>query len=1144
MLKTVQFLEKQAKASEKNLENKKNVLDSIDKDKAVGAAELAGGTGLAASALLYKGLKNPGVNISYGATPGKHMGHYVLAQKLQELLTKNNIESQLFGSMDRTPTWIDRLRNDVHVDTGWGSGSTPLANTNVPFQADYIQPSQAPLPTMPSTIIGKETRLATTKLPTIGVYGGGAGQDIAPKIEHLARIADRVRAIHLYAGPKTPDMRPLDTAGGGGYYEALEALEKLKQTNPEAAAKFKIHGRMNPRAVRKALEAHSINVANTGINTLHELALNNNPGLIWNAREHDMTMLPNFKHNEDWAAAKHVRTATGNTSAERSSQAIQHLEEILKNPEKAREQQAAVAKRLVHEGEASKTEYIQKIRAALARQKSKNRLLALGGVGLGALGIYKGIEHLKKNDHSKTAAARHAEEPTTEKTDLGTKIEALGLAGAAVPAGLFYQYGGTRMFDMNATPRVLAVGGPKPFSHNPYEQMDSFSAQSQAMARGLREIGLNVDHVPWQQSPKHPHEGVLNYLKHLLNARKYDAVVSTGHGFNYPREIAGLGKVQYRQNSDFNEGNFLNSKDIYNTTGIAGQDAMAVREDVKKYTRFLTPSREGYQLPEHFQGQKPNVSIGNIPVSPAFHETAFSEKDWSPTARKKAVITLGGGNAAPQVFDELGTDIEHLTYPGARRKVITNLTDRARSYDFKKRFFLDDIVEALNEQHPEGVDIDFILGAKKDVNTGKFPTANQWGRVPEFYDDFEKYLSTPEGQARFKGLKLIDAVHQRAPVGQPSMASNFADSHYVFAVPGSTAAEIMAMPGGTPGKIISVLPNDNAVGFMKHFPVNSRELMQSNLPNTHEWPIADARGRKHVLKEILKAEIQKNPKRTEGFKTNFGHLRDIIKNDVNEQKVKNIKNFVLAGGLSIGTMVLGKVVNLVEKYRNSRIDERQTKQGEEAEQHGFVDKLKNISPYLAAGIPLTLATGLALPAAIPAARMGVRGLLANYKRRPYLGHEFVDDYINSSVGVGKTVYKHPVIEGIVRAEQAKNPGIREHWEQFTNSRETAFKKWLDEVKAHVALKSKGAIRRFDRDLASIDPAHLDAANVQAITETKAGKNILTRMAAQKEKDGLSYGKKGLIGLGLFGVGTAATGKGVYDTIANIKKQQVNESSSI
>ena len=520
-------------------------------------------------------------------------------------------------------------------------------------------------------------------------------------------------------------------------------------------------------------------------------------------------------------------------------------------------------------------------------------------------------------------AARNAAVPGDDerhKTYVGKALEGASVAGAAGTLGAFAHMGGTRTFDPNAKPKVLLIGGKEEFSRKP-RPMDSFSAQSQAMVRGLREAGVDV-----QYKPLAAHPGKL--LAHLLDVPTHDALIVAGHPHGYPRYVGGAGKVRYRQNSDFGDGNNVNSKDIYRA-GMAGQDSMAVREPHKWYTRNLVPGTEDTPLKSKYKGRRESVMIGNIPVSPAFEGATYSPKDWSPTARKKAFITIGGGNAAPMVFDDIGSDTLHMKHRSSQPRRVTGklgLSGTGRSYKYKEKFWLDDLVQALNTKHKEGIDIELLLGTgkvQKGERKGLYSGDGQWGKIPNLYDDFSHYLQTPEGQTRFPGLKLIDRLPQAADKpGGPSMAGAYSDAHYNFLVPGSTSAEAMAIGGGTPGKTVVMMPNDRPKLFMKHFPQNLAEMQRSGLPNVHRWDMHDKAGRMAQLQAILDAEVQSAPGR-QGYKTDFSKLKEVIKADVKKQKMKNIKTLAMMGGVSMATGVLGKVVALVESYRNRGIDREQ-----------------------------------------------------------------------------------------------------------------------------------------------------------------------------------------------------------------------------
>ena len=671
------------------------------------------------------------------------------------------------------------------------------------------------------------------------------------------------------------------------------------------------------------------------------------------------------------------------------------------------------------------------------------------------------------------------------KTHVGKALEIGGIAGAGLTAGLFAHMGGARALDTNADPKILVYGGPKEFTAEP-KAMDSFSAQSHAMVRGLRDMQMDVEHLNW---PEGVHD-IVTIAKRktlaTLAARKHDAIIFTGHGHAYPKHIGTLGKVRYRQGTDFGEGNAINDKNIY-MKGLAGQDAMAVRENPKWYRRVFGLGHEGTEIRKKFQGKDPTVMLGNIPVSQVFSDTHFAEKNWAThladgvtPVRKKAFITFGGGNAAPITFDELGDDLAKLKRTHSRRDI--KAPGFGRRYDISKRFWLDDLVQSLNAKHGEGVDINLLIGGKKNPDTGLYTQPGQWGNIPEFYDYFENYLKTPEGQARFPGLKLIERLpHAPSKLGEPSMAGHFADSHYNFVMPGSTSAELLAMQGDNNGKTILLMPKTRVRGFMKHWPNNAAEMEHNDLPNVHRWNIHDKVNRRAQLEGILGSELKSGPGR-KGYTTDYARLKGIIEHDVKKQKVKNIKTLVAMGGISMGTTVFGKIMDMIESRRNKHIS------AENAAAHP-AGQIKEASTRLVREALSRLKAGV--PAHKLFSKAEVAAELAAYKSP----HERFITRLGTGHSNHADLVFHPKFGPVVR-RSPRHPTENLHYAPDTRSR-LALMKWQ---KKH---KDSGFAKIYD-----VEPSGISYSEVIENTHTKKVTKIMERIKElQAEHKGVIAGKK-------------------------------------
>jgi hypothetical protein len=506
---------------------------------------------------------------------------------------------------------------------------------------------------------------------------------------------------------------------------------------------------------------------------------------------------------------------------------------------------------------------------------------------------------------------------STEKKQNDHKLETylnyvgsgLGLAGGY----RFIQGGGTRGLDTEAAPRVQVMSGAE----------GSFGNQAKGLESMLKAEGIEATPYSWTSTADKER---LGGFRRLLDAPGSDASIYVGHNSFPGKDLADIGKVKYRINSDFREGNFISPKLLYHggesesssdklkrkIIETVGGDRMAVREDPKSYDRFFTPGDPSIPMPEQYQGKLPTVMTGNIPTRDVFGQTPFKEKDWSPGAKINAVLTTGGGNAMPQVFDELPKEHAGLL-PGADRPGVYNLEERLkgqqwRDYDVSKRFFLDDIMENLRKTHGEdNVNLKFLTGLGK---------ANTWPDNKEFIEKLRKYVTEdPEGQRRFKGLQVLDHIDD--------MPGAFADAHYVFATPGSTVAEVMRMPGEHVPRMINVLPNDKPEGYMKHFPVNAEETVRK-FPGAHTWDtMGENRG--EALAKIMSEGVPHAPGRTTGYESDFSQIGKTIREDVKNNKIKNIKTLAALGGASAGAFLLAQVAKMVRKRQERKALEGQTK---------------------------------------------------------------------------------------------------------------------------------------------------------------------------------------------------------------------------
>jgi hypothetical protein len=206
-----------------------------------------------------------------------------------------------------------------------------------------------------------------------------------------------------------------------------------------------------------------------------------------------------------------------------------------------------------------------------------------------------------------------------------------------------------------------------------------------------------------------------------------------------------------------------------------------------------------------------------------------------------------------------------------------------------------------------------------------------------------------------------------------------------------------------------------------------------------------------------------------------------------------------------------------------------------------------INPYLAAGLPLTIATGLGLRGSVPASKLGVKLLKSKVTKKPYLPGEFVQDYLDMSHGMGKTKL-NPILKRIhVRAKKTLEEQLDEavHWDEFTKDPKAGLARWLFEVEREASPERGGNIIKQKRLRESLkkfnDSIKGDPSNIPNIAEDKNAQMVLARMAKMHAPWGEMHSRVGLAGLGAFGGGLALTGKGIYDELNEKKAEDHYES---
>jgi hypothetical protein len=198
-----------------------------------------------------------------------------------------------------------------------------------------------------------------------------------------------------------------------------------------------------------------------------------------------------------------------------------------------------------------------------------------------------------------------------------------------------------------------------------------------------------------------------------------------------------------------------------------------------------------------------------------------------------------------------------------------------------------------------------------------------------------------------------------------------------------------------------------------------------------------------------------------------------------------------------------------------------------------LDKKKKVNPYLAAGIPLTIAAGLGLPGAIPASKMGIKLLKSKFLKKPYNPSEFVHDYLAMSEGMGKSVYNPLLKKVIVRSKSlADRADEAVHWDEFTKGRKNGLARWLYEIEREAG-PSRGGNQKKQKALSDKinkfkEQVKNNPDNINAVADNRESQLILARMAKMHAPYAGLHSKLGLGNVGVFGAGLGLTGKGVYD----------------
>ena len=395
--------------------------------------------------------------------------------------------------------------------------------------------------------------------------------------------------------------------------------------------------------------------------------------------------------------------------------------------------------------------------------------------------------------------------------------------------------------------------------------LDSFSGQTLASADALNRAGFKVDVIKRAiNAPKKTVADATNLIdpkelgkkefKRLLKdkglrnleyfdptdfyrtpdlspeqLRGADAVLQLGES-PYATSLSSArkrGAKIYRMLTDYGDGNFK-QPDYW-----LGLNWMKVR-DPKFYDRLIVPGGAEKDLWDQLgRGRSSNINVDRIGVSPIFGLEEFKHTSGSTP---KAMFTLGGGVNGWAFGNPNVKDIKKYNFIG------------------KERTIFDDMLSALKAKHGDNVKLDAYLGTAVqnkqfilDPVTGKLKVGYapsdlrlsvKMRRLMDSMDPesrlYKRLEQTRKGKKvlkyianRYKGLKLIGQVPQS------DIAKAYATSDYIFALPGSTAAEFAAIKGQKHGNMIHLIPSE-ADWSTRHFRGNAEftnRIMQPEAKN-------------------------------------------------------------------------------------------------------------------------------------------------------------------------------------------------------------------------------------------------------------------------------------------------------------------------
>ena len=485
---------------------------------------------------------------------------------------------------------------------------------------------------------------------------------------------------------------------------------------------------------------------------------------------------------------------------------------------------------------------LYKLLTSMAGKKPVYAAAALAGIP-----AYTAINRFRQQ-HSKEAADSSTKD-TKESIDTPTLLS--GAASAGLASSLYDKLKTStlrRQYNPLAPIHVSVIGGQRDIplvnelnTVTP-QAIDSFSGQTRAIYEALKkDKGIHpTTHTAWH---KEDSKYIPRDLAHVLHdTADSDAVVQVG---SLPEEhlILNLNKPKYRALSDFGPGN-LNQPNIW-----FEQNWMRLKGNPKAYDRLIVPGGEHYDM-GGLKGKKANINTPNIPVSDIFSKVMFNVDH---TKNPKLLISSGGGSMLPQMFIDIANK---------------------DGYDLTKSNILDKLHSALTKKHGNNFDMNYLLGQSlNDIKTDN----------PKMYDFL---MALQNDKARFGGkLKFIEKLSQQA------LANEYATSHYIAHLPGSTTGELLSMPGEKHGKILNVVPDRTLPWMPDHFVTNA-PMIEKHFPGS--MTVHNMANGKGVDPSLLDSFVNStNPSgRGKAIQSDMSNFINTLKSDIRTQRVSNLKNIL------------------------------------------------------------------------------------------------------------------------------------------------------------------------------------------------------------------------------------------------------------